>query len=102
MLSIKYISRKFFTPNEKFELAKIYNILGKIKSALVDKGLKLSFFFLEINPETKRPTAVPCQIIDRNYFIEKVKELEVPNLSQKEIEYAATFLSQVSEEDQVH
>ena len=93
MLSVSYLIKKLFTPAESLGLARFMHTLGKIKAALLAKGLKQDFIFTETNPETGRPQGVPQGQISCDTFIRRVLNLNVPDLSKAELDSSALFLS---------
>lgn len=93
VLSVSYLVRKLFTPGENLGLARFMHALGKIKAALLAKGLKPDYIFMDINPETGRASGVPQTLIGRELFVKRVMDLNVPDLALKELESTAAFLS---------
>ena len=93
ILSLSYFTKKIFSQFENLEIVKMSIILGKVKTGLIFKKIDIQRIFCEFNPETRTYSKIPLQTISKQYFINRLIEINILDITNSEIEKLAMFLS---------
>ena len=89
--------KKLLTNTEQFELARVYNILGKLKNALRFRMLPIEYLFIEDEQEL-RGKSIKSMNIAIPAFQRKVKDMKIQGMKSREIEVISYFLSSLDNE----
>jgi Ca2+-binding EF-hand superfamily protein/serine/threonine protein kinase len=96
-LELSYFCKKLLTHSEQFELARVYNALGKIKNSLRFRLKSLEDLFIDEEQEFKGKN-VQNLTIKISQFMNKVRELDIVGLNTRDLNLISNFLSTVDEE----
>lgn len=96
-LSLSLFCKKLLTYTENFELARVYNVLAKIKNSLRFRMLTLEHIFME-NEQEFKGKSIKSLSISLSAFRRKIKELKVPGVKQRDVDICAYFLSTADEQ----
>jgi hypothetical protein len=96
-LDLSYFCKKLLTHSEQFELARVYNALGKIKNALRYRLKSLEDLFVNEEADFKGK-AIQNLTIKVSDFMNKIRELDIVGLTPRDLSLIGSFLSTVDED----
>ena len=96
-LSLSLFCKKLLSFSEQFELARVYNVLAKIKNSLRFRMVGLEYLFME-NEQEFKGKSLKSLFISIPVFKRKIKQLKITGLKQRDLDVCAYFLSTVDEQ----
>lgn len=96
-LDLSYFCKKLLTHSEQFELARVYNTLAKIKNSLRYRLKSLEDLFIDEETELKGKS-IQNLTIKVSQFMNKIRELDIIGLNNRDLNLIANFLSSIDEE----
>jgi Ca2+-binding EF-hand superfamily protein len=97
LLDLSYFCKKLLTHSEQFELARVYNALGKIKNALRYRLKSLEDLFMNEEADFKGKSIqnLTIKVAD---FMSRIKDLDIVGLTPRDLSLIGSFLSTVDED----
>ena len=99
VLNIAFFFKKVMSSNENFMLVQIFRTLGLIKSNLLAKGLPFDYLFRDNKDPLRIEDSLIQKAILSEEFEEKVMNLRISEISEKELKRLSNFLKMAAKDN---
>ena len=96
-IDLSYFCKKLLTHSEQFELARVYNALGKIKNSLRFRLKSVEDLFVDDQTEFKGKS-MQNMTVRVSMFEEKIKDMDIVGLNNRDLTLISNFLSSIDED----